>query len=79
MPSLLGHGELRNSERELQQFQFRLGVEGAAMLAAFAILLGRFVLVLTDETVKPPRPEEAQAGKEKSRRGRARDKDGSVR
>ena len=40
---------------------------------------GRFVLVLTDETVKPPRPEEAQAGKEKLRRGRARDKDGSVR
>jgi rod shape-determining protein MreC len=40
---------------------------------------GRFVLVLTDETVKPPRPEEAQAGKEKLRRGRARDKDGPVR
>jgi len=40
---------------------------------------GRFVLVLTDETAKPPRPEEAQPGKEKSRRGRARDKDGSVR
>ena len=40
---------------------------------------GRFVLVLTDETVKPPRPEEAQPGKEKLRRGRARDKDGPVR
>ena len=42
---------------------------------------GRFVLVLTDETAKPPRPEEAQASKEKSRRGRLRDKDkdGSVR
>ena len=40
---------------------------------------GRFVLVLSDETVKPARPEEAQPGKEKSRRGRARDKDGSVR
>ncbi|HEX7219830.1 MAG TPA: penicillin-binding protein 2 [Burkholderiales bacterium] len=45
MPSLLGHGELRNSERELQQFQFRLGVAGAAMLAAFAILLARFVFL----------------------------------
>lgn len=42
---------------------------------------GRFVLVLTDETAKPPRPEEAQASKDKSRRGRIRDKDkdGSVR
>ena len=45
MPSLLGHGELRNSERELQQFQFRLGVAGATMLAAFAILLARFVFL----------------------------------
>jgi penicillin-binding protein 2 len=45
MPSLLGHGELRNSERELQQFQLRLGVAGVAMLVAFAILLARFVFL----------------------------------
>ena len=45
MPSLLGHGELRNSERELQQFQLRLGVAGVAMLVAFAILLSRFVFL----------------------------------
>jgi rod shape-determining protein MreC len=40
---------------------------------------GRFVLVLSDETVRPARPEELLPGKEKSRRGRAKDKDGSVR
>jgi rod shape-determining protein MreC len=40
---------------------------------------GRFVLVLSDETVKPTRPEEAQSAKERTRRGRLRDKDGSVR
>jgi rod shape-determining protein MreC len=40
---------------------------------------GRFVLVLSDETVKPPRPEETQAAKDKSRRGRLRDKDATVR
>jgi rod shape-determining protein MreC len=51
---------------------------------------GRFVLVLTDETTRPARPEEAQASKDKTRRGRTRDresplnsrekaKDGSVR
>jgi rod shape-determining protein MreC len=46
---------------------------------------GRFVLVLLDETAKPPRPEEAQAAKGKTRGGRlrdrdtTRDKDGSVR
>jgi rod shape-determining protein MreC len=40
---------------------------------------GRFVMVLVDETAKPARPEEAQAAKDKSRRGRLRDKDGSVR
>jgi len=45
MPSLLGHGELRNSERELQQFQLRLGVAGVAMLVAFTILLARFVFL----------------------------------
>ena len=42
MPSLLGHGELRNSERELQQFQLRIGIAGIAMLVAFGILIGRF-------------------------------------
>jgi rod shape-determining protein MreC len=40
---------------------------------------GRFVLVLTDETAKPPRPEEDKAAKDKSRRGRLRDKDGPLR
>lgn len=40
---------------------------------------GRFVLVLLDETVKPSRPAEAQSAKERTRRGRLRDKDGSVR
>jgi rod shape-determining protein MreC len=41
---------------------------------------GRFVLVLSDETARPPRPEEAQSGKErrseKARRARAKEKDG---
>ena len=45
MPSLLGHGELRNSERELQQFQLRIGVAGVAVLVAFVLLLGRFVFL----------------------------------
>jgi rod shape-determining protein MreC len=40
---------------------------------------GRFVLVLSDETARPARPEEAQAGKErrsdKARRARAKEKD----
>ena len=40
---------------------------------------GRFVLVLTDDTARPPRPEEAQAAKDKTRRGRLKDKDGTVR
>src|SRR5512134_1206800 len=40
---------------------------------------GRFVLVLSDETFKPPRPEEAQRATDRARRGRLRDKDGSVR
>ncbi|HEU5176365.1 MAG TPA: penicillin-binding transpeptidase domain-containing protein, partial [Burkholderiales bacterium] len=38
----MGTAELRNSERELQQFQLRIGVAGIAMLVAFAILLSRF-------------------------------------
>jgi rod shape-determining protein MreC len=40
---------------------------------------GRFVLVLSDETARPPRPEEAQSGKDrrsdKARRARAKEKD----
>ena len=36
---------------------------------------GRFVLVLDNETAAPPRPQEAQAGKDKGRRGRAKDSD----
>ena len=40
---------------------------------------GRFVLVLTDETAKPPRPEEDKTAKDKLRRGRLRDKDGPLR
>src|SRR5262245_40478996 len=41
---------------------------------------GRFVLVLFDETARPPRPEEAQSSKErrseKARRARAKEKEG---
>jgi rod shape-determining protein MreC len=41
---------------------------------------GRFVLVLSDETARPPRPEEAQSSKErrseKARRARAKERDG---
>jgi rod shape-determining protein MreC len=42
---------------------------------------GRFVLVLTDETARPSRPEEAKVSKDKGRGGRLRDrdKDGPVR
>jgi len=41
---------------------------------------GRFVLVLSDETARPPRPEEAQSSKErrsdKARRARTKERDG---
>ena len=40
---------------------------------------GRFVLVVSDEAVRPPRPEESQAAKGKTRGGRLRDKDAAVR
>ena len=40
---------------------------------------GRFVLVLADETLKPPRPQEADPAKDRLRRGRLRDKDGPLR
>jgi rod shape-determining protein MreC len=36
---------------------------------------GRFVLILSDDTVRPPRPEEAQAAKGKTRGGRLRDRE----
>src|SRR6185436_9022288 len=42
MPSLLGTAEIRNSERELQQFQLRIGVAGVAVLIAFCLLAARF-------------------------------------
>ena len=35
--------EIRNTRRELYYFQLRLGVAGAIVLAAFALLFGRFV------------------------------------
>jgi penicillin-binding protein 2 len=45
MPSLMGTAELRNSERELAQFRLRLAIAGVVMLAAFAVLLGRFFVL----------------------------------
>ena len=42
MPSLLGTAEIRNSERELQQFQLRIGVAGVAVIVAFCLLGARF-------------------------------------
>ncbi|MGH8691165.1 MAG: penicillin-binding protein 2 [Burkholderiales bacterium] len=45
MPSLMGTAELRNYERELQQFQLRIGVAGIVMLVAFALLVSRFVFL----------------------------------
>jgi penicillin-binding protein 2 len=39
---MMGAAELRNSERELQQFQLRIGIAGVAMLVAFGVLLARF-------------------------------------
>jgi penicillin-binding protein 2 len=35
--------ELRNTERELQLFQVRIGVAGAVVLGAFALLFARFI------------------------------------
>ena len=34
--------ELRNQEREMQQFQLRLGIAAAAVLVAFGLLAARF-------------------------------------
>jgi len=42
---MMGAAELRNSERELQQFQLRIGVAGIAMLIAFGVLVSRFVFL----------------------------------
>src|SRR3954470_18591739 len=42
MPSLLGTAEIRNSERELAQFQLRVGVAGVAVVVAFCLLGARF-------------------------------------
>jgi penicillin-binding protein 2 len=42
---MMGTAELRNSERELQQFQLRVGIAGIAMLVAFGLLLARFVFL----------------------------------
>jgi penicillin-binding protein 2 len=39
---MMGAAELRNSERELQQFQLRIGIAGVLMLVAFGVLLARF-------------------------------------
>jgi penicillin-binding protein 2 len=42
---MMGTAELRNSERELQQFQLRIAVAGIAMLVAFGLLVSRFVFL----------------------------------
>jgi penicillin-binding protein 2 len=42
---MMGRAELRNSERELQQFQLRIGIAGIAMLVAFGFLVARFVFL----------------------------------
>jgi penicillin-binding protein 2 len=42
---MMGTAELRNSERELQQFQLRIGIAGIAMLIAFGVLVSRFVFL----------------------------------
>jgi penicillin-binding protein 2 len=39
----MSFAELRNTEGELRAFQLRLGIVGTAVLAAFALLLARFV------------------------------------
>ncbi len=42
---MMGSAELRNYERELQQFQLRIGVAGIVMLVAFGLLVARFVFL----------------------------------
>ena len=45
--------ELKNVRRELHYFQVRLGVAGALVLAAFAVLFGRFFYLQVIQ--RPPR------------------------
>jgi len=42
MPTMMGTAELRNHERELHQFQLRVGIAGIAILVAFGLLAARF-------------------------------------
>ena len=42
---MMSAAELRNSERELQQFHLRIGIAGIAMLVAFGVLLARFLFL----------------------------------
>jgi penicillin-binding protein 2 len=42
---MMRRAEMRNSERELQQFQLRIGVAVIAMLIAFGVLMSRFVFL----------------------------------
>ncbi len=39
----MGFAELRNTQGELRAFQLRVGVAGVIVLAAFGLLLARFV------------------------------------
>jgi penicillin-binding protein 2 len=51
--------EIRNSERELHQFQVRIGIAGAAVLVAFGLLAARFVyLQLVQHDVYQAKAEE---------------------
>src|SRR6266849_870925 len=42
VPSMMGTAELRDHQRELYQFQLRLGIAGIAALIAFCLLAARF-------------------------------------
>jgi penicillin-binding protein 2 len=42
-PTMMGVAEIRNAERELHNFQLRIGIAGIAVLAAFALLAARFI------------------------------------
>jgi penicillin-binding protein 2 len=41
----MGAAELRNYEREVREFQFRIGVAGFAVLIAFGLLAARFIFL----------------------------------
>jgi rod shape-determining protein MreC len=73
-PAGLPVAQVTRIERDAENAYARVVCRPAAGLDR-----GRFVLVLSDETAKPPRPEEVQASKDKTRRGRTREKDGPVR